>query len=304
MNPAALRRVAGFVFCVLLSCVFPLSAGTSDLLQPIALWPATSGGLYVLDRVAGLLYIPGTGGLDLHRSSKVAAFSGSWQTVDMAAIGSGSDDRVYVLLGQETLGMLLCYSNRRFERSWMAKTLLNGIAPDPEGYRLFLTGALTNEIYVFDLNNSAASPTQLFVAVHGSEVLGPLTLDSGRHVLYVADQRSGVIFAVNIESKSVSRLTQIGGQINALAFDSTHSTLYVADSVGGKVWSIRVDPKIAKPRIYSASPDFRRPVALAVDRGGTVWVGDLGAQAIFRLSPSGAATAYHLILRPDYGPRP
>jgi len=289
------RLVFPLILWILVFCLFPINAGPSGILQPVALWPASAGGLYVLDRTRGLSYIPGGTGLDLKNSSNFASFSASWQAVDMTAVHSGSDDRVYVLLAQETTGMLMCYSNRQFEHSWTAKTLFTGIAPDPQGNRLFLSGGLTYDIYVLDLNDPGASPTKVFVTVHESQVLGPLAFDSDRHVLYAGDGRTGVIFAVNTDSKTVSQVTQIAGQPNALAFDSVHRTLYVADSVGRKVWAIGVDKKTVKPQVFSRSMDFRFPSAIAVDASGTVWLGDPESHAIYQLAPNGASTPY----RPD-----
>jgi len=283
-------------FCALLQL---LQGASTNLLQPLALWPASAGGLYVLDRASGLVYIPGDTGLDLRNSSKFAAFRTSWQPVDMAAVPSGSNDRLYVLLAQETVGMLMCYSNRRFERSWIARTLLTGIVPDPAGHRLFLSGGLTNQIYVFDWDDPGASPTKSFVAVPGSQLLGPLALDADRHLLFAGDQRTGIIYVINLDTKSVSQLAQIAGQPNALAFDSAHRSLYVADSVGRKIWAYNTDAKNLKPRVLSSSADFRQPVAIAIDPHGTVWVGDPQSNAIFRLAPNGAATAYRLVLQPD-----
>jgi DNA-binding beta-propeller fold protein YncE len=290
------RLVLPLILSILFSPLFSVIAGSSSLLRPVALWPASGGGLYVLDKARGLTYIPGGAGLDLRNSSNFATFSASWQAVDMAAVRSGSDDRVYVLLAQETIGMLMCYSNRQFERSWISKTLLTGIAPDPAGHRLFLSGGLTNEIFVFDLNDPGASPTKVFIGVsHGSQLLGPLALDSDQHVLYAGDERTGVIFAINTDSKSVSQLTQIAaGQPSALAFESVHRVLYVADSVGRKVWALGVDKNAPKFRIFSRIPDFRQPSAIAVDANGTVWLGDEESQAIYQLAPNGAPTTYRL----------
>lgn len=282
---------------LLLGSLVPLSAVTSSLLQPVALWPAAAGGLYALNKVGSVIYIPGDIGLDLKNSVTFATFSPSWQTVDMAVVPSGSDDRVYIVLAQETIGMLMCYSNRKFLNSWIAKTLLTGITPDLQGQRLFLSGGLTNQIYVFDLNDPRASPTKVFVAVQGAQLLGPLAFDSEQNVLYVADSRTGIIFAINTNSKSVSQVTQISGQPNALAFDPGQHTLYIADSVGRKVWAWSGGKNAAKTRIFSSSPDFRQPSAIAVDTHGKIWLGDPESQAIYQLSPSGATTTYRLGLQ-------
>jgi DNA-binding beta-propeller fold protein YncE len=288
-----MRLVFALTLSIMVS-LLPLRAGTSGLLEPVALWPASAGGLYVLDKTRGLIYIPGGAGLDLNNSSNFASFSASWQAVDMAAVHSGSDDRVFVVLAQETIGMLMCYTNRQFERSWIAKTLLTGIAPDPQGNRLFLSGGLTNDIYVFDLNDPGASPTKLFVAVHGSQLLGPLAFDLDHHVLYAGDERTGAIFAANVDSKTVTRVTQITGQPSALAFDSVRRTLYVVDSVGRRVWAFGVDKKTTKAQVFSNSFDFRRPSAIAVDASGRVWLGDPESQAIYQVAPNGASTTYRL----------
>src|ERR1700747_544605 len=109
MTPRPGRLVLTLLFWISVSPLYSLIAGSSSLLRPVALWPASMGGLYVLDKARGLTYIPGGAGLDLRNSSNFAAFSASWQAVDMAAVRSGSDDRVYVLLAQETIGMLMCY---------------------------------------------------------------------------------------------------------------------------------------------------------------------------------------------------
>jgi DNA-binding beta-propeller fold protein YncE len=289
------RRLSLFV-TIFVCSVIPLSVGSSvtNLLQPVALAPSSAGGLYALNKVGSVIYIPAGAGLDLRNSSTFATFAKSWQTVDMAAVHSGSEERVYVLLAQETIGMLMCYSTGRFLNSWIAKTLLTGIAPDTQGQRLFLSGGLTNQIYVFEWNNSRASPTTTFVAVQGAQLLGPLAFDSDKHVLYAGDERIGIIFAINTESKSVSQVTQIAGQISALAFDPDQRTLYVADSVGRKVWALSVDKNPAKLRVFSSSRDFRQPSAITVDPHGTIWLGDPESQAIYQLSPTGAITTYRL----------
>jgi DNA-binding beta-propeller fold protein YncE len=294
MTSPPTRLVLPLILCILAFSLFPVNAGTPGPLQPVALWPASAGGLYVLDKTRGLSYVAGGPGLDL-RTSNFATFSASWQAVDMTAVHSGSDDRVYVLLAQETIGMLMCYSNRQFSHSWIAKTLLTGIAPDPQGQRLFLSGGLTNQIYEFDWNDPRASPTKVFVAVHGSQLLGPLAFDSDRRLLYAGDQRIGVIFAINVDSKSVSQIGQIVGQPSALAFDSVHRTLYVADSVGRKVWAFGVDKKPAKSQLFSRSPDFRQPSAIAIDANGALWLGDPESQTIYQLAPNGASTAYRFV---------
>jgi DNA-binding beta-propeller fold protein YncE len=305
MSPTVLRRALPMIFCIFAGCLVFTEAGTPNLLQPIALWPASTGGLYALDRTEGLFYLPGAGAdLYLKNSVKFAAFRASWQTIDMTAVPSGTDDRVYVVLGQETIGMLACYSNRRFERSWIAKTLLTGIASDPAGHRLFLSGGLKNEIYELDTNDPGASPTKLFVGVHDSQILGPLVFDAKGHTLYAGDQRTGTIFSIDVESKSVSKLVQIAGQPNALAFDSSRRALLIADSVGRKVWLVSVDKKNAKAQIFSSSSEFRQPTAIAIDSSGGIWVGDQESKAIFRLSPSGATTSYHLILGAEPGSQP
>jgi DNA-binding beta-propeller fold protein YncE len=275
----------------------PLSAGTTNLLQPVALWPASAGGLYALNKVGSVIYIPGGADLDLRNASTLATFSASWQTVDITAVSSGSEERVYVLLAQETIGMLMCYSKGQFLNSWIAKTLLTGIAPDLKGQRLFLAGGLTNQIYVFDWTSPGASPTKSFATVHGAQLLGALTFDSARHVLYAGDSRTGIIFAIDTESKSVTQITQIAGQPNALAFDSGQRTLYIADSVGRRVWALAVDKTPAKPRVFSSSADFRQPSALAIDAHGAIWLGDPESQAIYQLSPTGTKTTYRLGLQ-------
>ena len=295
IKPREIRLVLPLLLVILVASLFPLKAGAPGLLQPVALWPASAGGLYVLDRTRGLTYSPSGPGLDLKNSSNFATFSASWQAVDMAAVHVGSEERVYVLLAQETTGMLLCYANRQFTApSYVAKTLLTGIAPDAQGQRLFLSGGLTNQIFEFDWSDPHPNPTKVFVTVHGSQYLGPLAYDADRHVLYATDQRIGAIFAINTDSKSVSRVTQITGQVSALAFDSVHRTLYAAEAVGRKVWALAVDKPNAKPLVFAGSGDFRQPSAIAIDTNGTLWMGDSESQTIYRLAPNGTATSYPL----------
>ena len=295
MRPRLLRFIFLLVGALCAGSFLFTKAGTSDSLQPVALSTASSGGLYALDRTEGLFYIPG-GGADLYLKDaiKVAAFRPSWQAIDMVAVSIGSDERVYVLLGQETIGMLLCYTNRKFERSWISKTLLTGITADTEGHRLFLSGALKNEIYVFDWNDPGSSLTKLLVSVPESQILGPLALDSSGHTLYAGDQRTGTIFGIDLASKSVSKAAQFVGQPNAFAFDSSKRALIIADSVGQKVW--RLDVTTRKMQVISNSPELREPTAIAIDGNGGIWVGDFHSRAIFRLSSAGPPTAYHLIV--------
>jgi DNA-binding beta-propeller fold protein YncE len=303
-----IRRVVlrwGFlaIVCIFAGSLVFRGADTPNLLQPVALWPAASGGLYALDRTEGLFYIPG-GGADLYigNSVKVAAFRPSWQAIDLAAVRVGSEDRIYVLLGQETIGMLACYTNRQFERSWISKTLLTGIAPDPAGHRLFLSGALKNEIYAFDWNDPGASPTKLLTSLRESQILGPLAFDPGGHTLYVGDERAGVVLGMDVQTREILRTFKIGGQPSGLALDPSGQTLVIVDSVGRKVW--RTDVKTGRLLTVSNSREFRQPSSVAIDSTGGVWVGDQEAKAIFRLSSNGNVTAYHLLLRPDAGGQP
>jgi hypothetical protein len=288
-----MRAIVGFIVCGLIYLAAPARANLPPQLQPVALWPAPNGGLYVLDYKLGLSYIPGGADLEINRISNFATFASSWQAVDMTAVRAGNEDRVYVALSQETSGMLMCYVNRQFSRSWVTKTLLNGLAQDAQGQRLFLSGGLVSQIFEFDWNDVRAEPTtKVLVTIRGSQALGPLVYDGTAHVLYAADQRSGEVFAVNVESKTVSRTGQIAGQPSALAFDSTRRMLYVTDAVGRRVWSLNVDSRPARWRLFSNAPDFRSPSAIAVDGNGTVWVGDPGSRAIYRITANGRTTAY------------
>jgi streptogramin lyase len=56
---------------------------------------------------------------------------------------------------------------------------------------------------------------------------------------------------------------------------------------------VNTGDKIVKPRVFSNSADLRQPVAMAIDPRGAAWVvGDPQSNAIFRLSPNGAATIW------------
>lgn len=292
------RTVPPLILALFCSLLCFGGVGRPRFVQPVALSPASSGGLYVLDVARRVEYVPGNGSsLDASKTEVLADFRAPWQVVDMAAVHRGSNDRIYVLLASQNRGMLLSYSNRKFERSWMGETLLGGIAPDPAGHRVFLSGSLTSDIFYVDVNNPQTSVTKVFAPVPGSQILGPLAVDSSRHVLYAGDERLGTIYAINLESKAVSTVAQIQGQPSALAFDAARHTLYVTDSVGQRVWAIEILGRRARTRLLSNSIDFRLPSAITIDSSGTVWVGDPESKAVFRLSSDGAATPYRPILQ-------
>jgi len=265
----------------------------SEMMQPIALSPSSSGGLFVLDKVGGVVRIPG--GLDIRNSYSVASFRASWQPIDMASVGTDPNEHIFVLLSQGSFGMLMQYTgDGKFEGSWISTTLLSGLAIDSKGHRCFMGGVLTGELYYFAWDSPPRNPIKSFTSLSGAQTLGPLTVDEDRSILYVGDARTGAIFAVDLNSKTNRQVAQIGGQPTALAFDSPSRKLYIADGAGRKVWVMPVDAKLTKPAVFSVGPDFRQPSAITISTGSIVWLGDQDAKAIFQISPKGSVvTTYH-----------
>jgi len=255
-------------------------------LQPTALAPTKAGDLAVLDAARGLYVLDHLTG---SRHTVVGNF-GIYRALDMTITSNGNQEEYFVSLyrgGSEMLAVVRGYTfDGKVTGEWITRqSIVAGIGIDGSTRRAYLADARTPQILTLDLTRSGTSP-KTFASVRGAESLGPLVFDPTQQQVIVGDVAGGRVFAVTTTTGATVLLADKIGEPSALALDVTGNRVLVADAAGHRIFALALKP--LKSVLFAALPAFREPRALAIGAGGTIWVGDIRAQRLFQLTPTGA----------------
>jgi hypothetical protein len=173
--------------------------------------------------------------------------------------------------------------------AWLPERgLYVGMAWDKAAQRLYVANASTNSVYQLGLGNA---PARYVGGVRGAAKVALLAHDAATSSLLAIDVEKPEIWRMNPMAKDIRSVLRLGeaGELRAAAWSQASRRLYLADSQKEAVWM--VDLRAAKPRVTRlADPHFRDPAGVAL-AGGSLWVADEGAGALFELSPDGAFKA-------------
>ncbi len=176
---------------------------------------------------------------------------------------------------------------------YKARVLLAG-GYRPDDLTFDLQGRLVfSDVYHGTINrlNANGSVTTLVRGIAGPE--GLVFLANG--TMIIAEQQTNRILALSASSSSLSVLRMLPGRpstanckdgIDGLALDATTQTLIVPDSPMGRVYRMSLDGK----SMSLLASGITRPVGVAVDAQGNVFVADECGGALWEITPKGKIT--------------
>lgn len=276
---------------LILGLLAPVSgAENGKLLRPIALGVLSDGDLVLLDRYGGLFRMQP----DSRQLTRLRKDFGPWQVQDMTVVPSPEGDQIYVtarwpLNTARTLAALvqLDASGRSVHR-WQANMpQLTGVAVEPESRTAYLTALQHGTVYSLDLSDPDATPTRV-ARIFQARYLGPSTIDTRRHTLYVTDPSRGVLYRISLDGSEVDTLAKDLGLVSAISLSPDGTTLYSLELGKGRITAIR-DLDSDTPRVVGLTRVFKTedPLALAVTREGTLWVGDANSHLLSEYGEDG-----------------
>jgi len=151
---------------------------------------------------------------------------------------------------------------------WKTRHVPIGIDFDASSQQFYFSTLDSNEVYQAALKGGEL---RLVCTVPGATQLGPLTVNSKRQTVYVADYQ-GPLFEVNLATKKATRLKPSFVSPSALLFDDKTGFLFVADRIQRKVYA--VDPSSQSSQIVVASAQITSPSGLASGLGSSLVISD------------------------------
>jgi len=175
--------------------------------------------------------------------------------------------------------------DRREVWTWMQSPgVYIGLAVNPADGQIYVSNSTTNEVFAVPVGEEKVRPNRI-AAPAGAMRLGAMAIDPVARRLYVADTDAPVIYAIDLASRAVRRLTVPVGDLRALAWGEAARRLYVADSGREAVWVVDPNaPKAAADR-FVQDPRIRVPAGITVAPDRSVWIADEAARALFQVSP-------------------
>ena len=173
---------------------------------------------------------------------------------------------------------------RKHAWAWLpGRSYYTGCAFDESKSAVYVAST-TGEVFRVPIGDTRVDR---FATIAGVSAIGPLAFNAPRRLLVLADTKSRTLYALNVDTKSVTKLTKLrSGDIRALALTPQGDRLYVADSDDETIWTIDLKaPSMVK--VFSAPPEFREPTGVAVDPAGRVWVAERRLRKVVQLSADG-----------------
>lgn len=275
---------AGLALGLLLG--LPASGAAQTGIRPNALSVGGAGDVIIGSQGGLFRYSPRTG-----RVSPLVRSFGALQAIDMCSVVSSGKESIYVSLYSQAFGSRLVRYDARGVRTgeWWGSASLGvfaGIAVEPLAKVAYVAVAGSATILKVDLSKPEGRANS-FARVAMAATLGPMVLDTRRARLLAADPVSGDIFAVGLKDRRVERLATIEGEPSALALDPASDDLFIADSLGRKIWRLPLGGAGSRLSELGSPPALRKPLGLALDSRGTLWVGDEESAALLLIDRNG-----------------
>lgn len=147
-------------------------------------------------------------------------------------------------------------------------------------------------LYVADLTQK--KPKALLLSQFDDAIeLDRMRLDSATNRIFAIDRESEALYVIdlNVESPVPVLVAEDLGLITDLDVSEGRRILLV-DKIGKRLLEIDCSQgaSCSPPEPIASIPELQRPITLARESDGTIWIGDFGAQKIFVLDPEGKVT--------------
>jgi len=261
--------------------------------KPCALSALQSGALAILDQRQGVFLLsPATGRVQ----SLVGGF-GFYEALNMATASLDGSDAIFVTMNQRSSkggerAQLVRFNDKgmRLDAWSVPRGLvrLSGVAIDEKKRVVYVANTQPPEIYKLDLDRSPRGGSLVRLAgVPGAARLGAMAFDARRGRLLLADPYLGRVYAYDLASGRSETLLEKVGEVSALALDGGRDRLFLADANGERVLVADLGGRSAAARIFAQTKELDKPLAVALDGAGGVWVGDSDERKVFQFSGAG-----------------
>jgi hypothetical protein len=261
-------------------------ASPDRLKKPTAVDKISSGDLYVLDS-SGAVFRLAPSGTSLAVKSSFNLPSFSYPT-DLVSARLFTKLTLLITTNNQNFGFVSQYSpDGKLEYTWTFRNGVAGLDVDYDSHIVYVASSNSPEIYQINLQPSTQTSPTFTGSVLGARQLGPLVMDMGKKLLFVADLISGQIFEFNIKTRKSRILANNLSSPQGLLLSADSTLLYIADGPRRKIYVMDLKRGKAIPQVFTAVPEFRNPSGLARLADGRLVVADDEAGSLFLLSKTG-----------------
>jgi hypothetical protein len=255
---------------------------------PVALASAATG-LFVLQSDGQLIEFD-TARQRVLRTLSVAK-SAAYQTVDVASVQHADATfacmSVYSRARTEANSWVVQFTSPEPKWSWLPERgLYMGMAWLADMKDVLVVNSSTNSIYRVPFGTDQKA--RYFASVRGADRIGLLAHDTATESLLAVDIGKPAVWSLSLADKESRRLVTLdwSADLRASAWLQRQRRLYLADSAKEALWL--VDLGSASPSVRRVDhARFRDPAGVAI-AGGSLWVADEGARALFEMTLDGA----------------
>jgi hypothetical protein len=152
--------------------------------------------------------------------------------------------------------------------------------------------AAGTDLYVADMNKKKPK-AELLASFDKPAKFDEFEFDSGNERIFAMSRESEELYVIDLRSETLTPELIAGGIGVALDMVFTRDgSLLVLDSTGGRVLRADCSRERGCSRLeeFASSSEFRRPIAIATDADGLIWIADLDARSIFTVDKRGRVT--------------
>ena len=169
----------------------------------------------------------------------------------------------------------------------------NAAAFDVQSKVLYLShdGQEGPGLWVADLTQDSPNPEKMLDLPGGTPATA-LHFDTSHRRLFAAQGATGTLWIVRADTET-PRLQFVADTLGypiTLEYGQGQQRLYVADARGKKIWALDCADRCEDPWVFLDSEALETPSTMAVGLDGSLWLGDLQAQALLTISPDGTVT--------------
>jgi hypothetical protein len=144
-------------------------------------------------------------------------------------------------------------------------------------------------LYVADMNDKKPK-AELLSRFDEPVTVSELHLFPGEQALIALDRENSTLYGIDLlKENPAPRVMATDLGLPAEVAVPNPAELLLLDTTGKRVLKLDCSKgrQCTDPKPFISIPEFRRPVSMAVDTDGGIWVGDLDAQSIFAFDPQG-----------------